>query len=175
MVRVGVLGVVVIAALLLGYRSLMGPNIGTPQPTASTDASPTQAAISSAEAASLPLLTLPGARGGPPGEYGWTGSEGASGGMHRVVEDGEVTAMFFAVGPDCLESSADHHPVGVHVAGLEGVSVEPYLPAVVFNNVGDEITRAYALDVDGRTLCVFVTWHPTTSARDREAAFEILD
>ena len=26
-----------------------------------------------------------------------------------------------------------------------------------------------------RTLCVFVTWHPTTTDRDRAAAFEILE
>ena len=174
-IKYGLAAAVILIAALLGYRYLVTPDVGTRQPTGSADAPHSVAATPPAVAASLPLLTLPGARGGPPGEYGWGGAEGSSGGMHRVVGDAEATAMLFAIGPHCLESTVDQYRVAVRVAGLEGVSVEPYVPAVTFNNVGDEITRAYALDVDGRTLCVFVTWHPTTSDGDRDAAFEILD
>ena len=40
---------------------------------------------------------------------------------------------------------------------------------------GDEITRAHALAVGDRTLCVFLTWHPTTTDDELEAAAQILE
>jgi hypothetical protein len=166
--KLALTAVVVVAAALLGYRYVVAPNVVL-EPTASAD-------VSRAVAATLPRLSLPSTRGNnPPGVYGWEGAEGNTGGMHRVADGAEVAAMFFGVGPNCLERRADQHPVALRVAGLEGISVEPYVPALMFNNVGDEITRAYALDVDGRTLCVFVTWHPTTSDPHRATTFEILD
>lgn len=167
--RVALATAAVVVVALLGYRYLVPPHVGAPEQTSSGSAS------AAAEIdASLPALSLPGTRGGPPGEYGWWATATLAG-MHRVVGDAEATAMFFAAGPNCLEGHPLQHRVDVRVGGFAGVAVEPYLPAVMFNGVGDEITRAYALDVEGRTLCVFVTWHPTTSDRDREAAFEILE
>lgn len=128
-------------------------------------------------AGSLPALRFPSTRGGS-GEYGWGGFPGARGGMHRVVGDGngarEATAMFFEVGADCLKASREQQ-TPVRVAGFDGVSVEPYEPPVPFNNVGDEITRAYALAVGDRTLCVYLTWHPATTDDELAAAVRILD
>jgi hypothetical protein len=63
----------------------------------------------------------------------------------------------------------------VSVAGFDGISIERYEPAVPFNNDGDEITRAYALAVDNRILCVYVTWHATTTEEELRAALDILD
>jgi hypothetical protein len=129
--------------------------------------------------ASLPALRLPSTHVSPAGEYGWEGAPGGSrAGMHRVTGDGsgarEATAMLFAVGAECLTPSEEQQ-LPVRVAGFDGVSVEPYEPAVGFNQVGDEITRAYALAVGDRTLCLYLTWHPTTTDDELDAAVKILD
>src|SRR5262245_37048087 len=124
----------------------------------------------------LPRLALPGPRGGPPGEYGWEGGGwGHRGGMHHVAAGREATAMLFEVGPQCLAPTDERPGTPVNVAGFDGVAVEPYLPPQTFNNVGDEITRAYRLAIADRTLCVFLTWHPTTTALERDAALRIVD
>lgn len=98
--------------------------------------------------------------------------------MHRVIGGGndarEATAMLFAVGADCLTASREQQ-TPVRVAGFNGVSVEPYEPPVQFGYVGDEITRAYALGVGDRTLCVYLTWHPTTTEEELDAVVRILD
>lgn len=146
-------------------------------PDSTESPSASRAPIPSA-AATLPRLSLPRSRGGPPGEYGWEGGAGERAGMHLVIEDPgdirEATAMIFAVGADCLTASREQR-TSVRVAGFDGVSVEPYEPPVPFNNVGDEITRAYALAVGDRTLCVYLTWHPTTTTDELGAAVRILD
>jgi hypothetical protein len=107
--------------------------------------------------------------------------------MHWVVEDPssplragptgyrEAAAIFFAVGPTCLAASEDQRAVAVAFAGMDGVSVEPYQPPITFNNTGDEITRGHALSVGERTLCVFLTWHPSTTAGELATAAEILE
>ena len=122
------------------------------------------------------MLGLPGARGGPAGEYGWEGGPGARTGMHKVTEaaGGEVTALIFGVGPDCLAGGGGPEAVPVRIADLDGVSIEPYEPPVMFAG-DDAITRAHALAVADRTLCVFLTWHPTTPAEDLAAAEDVLD
>ncbi len=68
----------------------------------------------------------------------------------------------------------DSQTTPVRVAGLDGVFVEPYEPAVGFSQVGDEITRGYALAVGDRTLCVYLTWHPTTTQAELHSAMDIL-
>jgi hypothetical protein len=129
-----------------------------------------------ATVATLPALPLPGPRGGPPGDYGWDGEPRSPiGGLHHVGSNGEATALLFAVGPDCLKRSSDERAVQRRVAGFDAEIVEPFEPPVGFNDVGDEITRAYALAVGDRTLCVYVTWHATTTNADREAALHVVD
>lgn len=132
-----------------------------------------------AAAGSLPVRRFPGTRlPSSPGEYGWEGAAGQQEGMHRVIgdgTDGHETSMVFAVGPDCLATSGKPQ-VPVRVAGFDGVAVEPYEPPVVFGTAdGDEITRAYALAVGDRTLCIFVTWRPATPDDERDAALRIVD
>jgi hypothetical protein len=90
--------------------------------------------------------------------------------MHYVSEDGEATAMGFAVGRDCLVRSGNPEPEPVEIGDLHGLAIEPYEPAFAFSNHGDEVTRAYALDVGDTTLCIFLTWHPTTTAEEIASA-----
>ena len=174
--KLALVAAVFVVAALLGYNYFIAPNVGAPVPTPSQAASSQSTSVA---VASLPALGLPGARGGSVGEYGWEGRSGSPmGGMHRVVTDGassrEATAIFFAVGPDCIAPSEDRQSTPVRIAGLDAVFVEPYEPAIGFNQVGDEITRAYELSVDGRSLCVFLTWHPTTTEDELESAVAIL-
>lgn len=75
----------------------------------------------------------------------------------------------------CFAGGENLRPIPVTVAGYDGTYVEPYEPAVEFSGVGDEITGAYALAVGARTLCVYLTWHPTTTQDELDAAREILE
>ncbi len=128
-----------------------------------------------ATAGTLPPLDLPGTRAVEPGEYGWTGGPGSRAGMHWVTPDHEAAAMHFAVEDSCFARSADAVPVPVTVAGYDGAYLEPYEPPVVFSDVGDEVTRAYELQIGSGTLCIYVTWHPTTTADELAATLGILD
>jgi hypothetical protein len=94
--------------------------------------------------------------------------------MHWVTDNGEVAAMRFARRDSCFRG-ADVVTVPVTVAGYEGAYVEPYEPPVVFVGVGDEITRAYELKIGSGTLCIYVTWHPTTTADELDRVLGILD
>jgi hypothetical protein len=138
---------------------------GASDPSQSPNSSTT-----TATAGTLPPLDLPGTRGGEPGEYGWTGP--GSRGMHWVTDD-EAAAMHFAVEDSCFARSADAVPVTI--AGYDGAYLEPYEPPVVFSDVGDEVTRAYELQIGSGTLCIYVTWHPTTTADELAATLGILD
>jgi hypothetical protein len=95
--------------------------------------------------------------------------------MHWVVGDREVAAIFFAAGPGCLEVNEGQQTVAVTIAGMDGVSIEPYQPPITFSQIGDEITRGHALSVGERTLCVFLTWHPSTTDGEMATAAEILE
>jgi hypothetical protein len=101
--------------------------------------------------------------------------------MHKVIgypqtSDGrEVIAMLFRATFDCLKASQQQQ-VPVRVNGFDGVVVEPYEPPVPFGSPeGIEITRAYRLDIGGRHLCVYLTWHPTTTDDEIDTAARILD
>lgn len=142
-------------------------------------------------ASMLPDRGLPRCcRNVPAGEYGWTGypgqTEGISGdigGMHSVVEEGDgafrQTQLVFAVADNCFEYGSGAPPQEVTIAGLDGYYVEPYAdPDVLFSgrgDRGDETTGAYALDVEDRTLCVYLTWDPETTPRELDAARDVVD
>jgi hypothetical protein len=92
--------------------------------------------------------------------------------MHYVAsEGGEAAVIGFAVGPDCLVTTGNPEPDRVEIGGLDGVSIEPYEPSFAFAGPdGDEITRGHALDVGDATLCIFLTWHATTTEEERAEA-----
>lgn len=127
---------------------------------------------------SLPALPLPRTVASPAGDYGWEGGPGSRAGMHKVNErEGrDVASLIFAVGPDCLSGGDGPETGTVRVAGFDSVSIEPFEPPVPFGGMdGGEITRAHALAVGDRTLCVFLTWPPTTTPDELAAAMAILD
>lgn len=181
----------VLVVAIVGFNLLRAPSttqITGASPSAnvspSTSASPSPPAeVTPIPYASLPVRPLPGTRYSPAGEYGWEGGPGPESwgaGMHKVIEDGqevrESTALLFKVGADCLAMREGQPSQPVRVGGFEGVSVEPYEPPVTFGGPdGDEITRAHALAVGDRTLCVFLTWHSDTTADELEAAAQALD
>jgi hypothetical protein len=125
-------------------------------------------------------LRLPGTRASPAGVYGFEGAPGRRIGMHKVVGDNGVTreaaALIFAVGGDCIADGGDQEAKPVRIGGWDGVSIEPYEPPVTFIPPdGDEVTRAHALDLGDRTLCVFLTWHSTTTDAEVAALGQILE
>jgi hypothetical protein len=178
----------ILTALSLGALVACANQVGSSarsEPSAAHPASPVTAASPAASSAippaaegSLPALRLPGTRSSPAGKYGWEGGLGERAGMHRVIEvrePREATAMVFEVGPECLRSTQTPR-VPVRVAALDGVSVEPYEPPVTFGSLSaGTVTRAYALAVGDRTLCVYLTWNDATTAAELDEAVRILD
>ncbi len=96
--------------------------------------------------------------------------------MHKV-RDGESADLVLAVGRDCLAEDQAQRAEPVQVGDLTGVLVEPYEPPVTFAGTPGEgtITRAYRLDVGDRTLCVFLTRHPTTTDAGWATALGAID
>jgi hypothetical protein len=100
---------------------------------------------------------------------------GSAAEIHNVTGQGE-TALIFQVGGGCREAIVEQQTGPVHLAGFDGVMAEPFEPARPFGNPdGGEKTRAHALFVGDRTLCVYLTWSPTTTERQLAAAAEVLD
>jgi hypothetical protein len=95
--------------------------------------------------------------------------------MHWVEDGGEVANMIFAVEDSCFTPDSDAAPVPVTIAGFEGSYLEPAEPPAPFENVGDATTRAYELTIGAGTLCVYATWHPTTTADQVAATLAIVD
>ena len=187
----GAAGAVVVAVLALGlYDNQLGFGQPTPSwnpmPTStfiptSTPTAPPTAIPSPTASASLPTLQMPGFGPSRAGWYGWTALvPGQHVATHYVVEpEGrEATEIGFTVGPDCLVTTGNPEPRRVEIGDLEGVSIEPYEPGyLVGPGAEDEITRAYELEVGNTTLCVFLTWHPTSSEEEiarAEAAVQSL-
>lgn len=189
---VGLAAAILAVAALIGISYLANPDVGGPgpaesMPQATADATLEQsvpaesATASSAAVPSLPDLGLPGPlRNSRAREAGWETGQVPSG-MHRVIEEEdparESTAVIFASGPDCLGDAWEERDArDVRVAGFDAVVVEPYEPVNAFvNRTGDETTRAYALAVGDRTLCVFVTWDLSTTEDELREAVDMVD
>jgi hypothetical protein len=143
------------------------PTSGSPQPSGSL----------------LPALSLPGSRGDEPaGQYGWTGGMGSATGMHHVVGNANnfrETQLVFRILDDCFGAARD--PLAMTVAGLDGLYLEPYKtepgePFVTFVAPrGGETTAAYALPIDDRILCVYLTWDPATTPAELDEARQVVD
>jgi hypothetical protein len=130
----------------------------------------------------LPDLNMPGTRSSPAGEYGWTGELGSRTGMHMVVEMAgggyQQTQMVFAIEDDCFAGGEGPEPIAVTVAGLDGRYVEPYDgPGVLFmpERESGQITGGYALPIDDRTLCVYLTWDSTSTPEELDAARQVVE
>jgi hypothetical protein len=142
-----------------------------------------ESTVGSAEpsASTLPDLSLPRYPPSVPGEYGWTGALGSRGGMHSVVAEDpssnefRQTQLVFAVRNDCFGAGGD--PVPLAVAGLDGLFVEPYEDSSVMflTPRGGETTGGYALPIGDRTLCVYLTWDPTTTEVELAAGRQIVE
>jgi hypothetical protein len=134
----------------------------------------------SPSASALPLLDMPGSRSSPAGEYGWTGTPGERTWMHHVFGDNVVyrmTQMVFAVENDCFAGEGSE-PVSVTVAGIDGLYVEPYDSPVFPFMPGLEEGQtmgAYALPMDDRTLCVYLTWDASTTPDELDAARQVVE
>jgi hypothetical protein len=102
--------------------------------------------------------------------------------MHHVISDGHDSNVFrqtqlvFGVENDCFGAGGD--PMAVTVAGLDGLYVEPYEDSsrLFFTPPrGGETMGAYALPIDDRTLCVYLTWDPTTTEEELAAGRQIVE
>ena len=101
--------------------------------------------------------------------------------MHSVVAEDpshkefRQTQLVFAVRNECFGESGD--PVAVEVAGLDSLFVEPFerWSMTFLPPRGGETTGAYALPIGDRTLCVYLTWDPTTTEKELAAGREIVE
>lgn len=130
-------------------------------------------------ASELPRLRMPATTASRAGEYGTTlapTTRSWSAGMHNVEGFGE-TQITFAAKDDCFANGEASEPVPITIAGFDGLYVEPYEdPSVQFGRANDgSTTRAYALPIDDRTLCVYLTWDPTTTPDELDAARSVVE
>ncbi len=138
--------------------------------------------VSAVAASVLPRLDMPGSRSSPAGEYGWTGELGSRTGMHSVVQLANdafrQTQMVFAVANDCFADGHGRPPIPVTVAGRDAMYAEPIDgPRVLFmpERQPGQTTAGYALQIDGRTLCVYLTWDATTVIDELAAARQVVE
>jgi hypothetical protein len=157
-------------------------SVATAEPTTVVGSATVEHSGQDESPAPISDLPLPGARGGPAGEYGWTGTLGAVGGMHHIFDDppsesGFQTQLTFSVADDCFAYGTDTEPASVTVAGLDGLYVEPYEdPDVTFVQTrASATTGAYALAIGDRTLCLYLTWDPDTTQDELEAARQVVE
>jgi hypothetical protein len=150
----------------------------TPTPVATPKPTPT-----------IPALPFVSNGGNGPGDYGLIVGPccytGAIRGMHWIVNEGGVANegpshaaadMGFTADPDCLVREGNADPTAVQIGDLKGVTVFPYKPTYTFaGSVSDASTRAYEIDVDGRTLCVYLTHRESTTAAELAAAEAIVE
>lgn len=166
----------IIAALALLIVGCGGPSEQSAGP--SLIATRTESPLAS----QLLALDMPGSRSSPAGDYGWTGTPGSRTGMHNVVSLGDsgayrMTQMVFAVENYCFAGEGPE-PDLVTVAGIDGLYVEPYDgPGVLFmpEREDGQTTGAYALPIDGRTLCVYLTWDASTTFDELHAARQVVE
>lgn len=171
---------VALIATVLGGAAMLASGVQPPflnlRPTASP--SPTPSPMPST--ALLPALGMPNygqLRNTEPQDYGFSGQPGISSGMHNVDLDAEIVFAVEADQDGCFARGEGPAPLPTTVAGFSAVVVEPYGgdARALFIPGGDETTRAYALDVEGRTLCIYLSWGPETSSDELEAARAVLD
>lgn len=127
----------------------------------------------------LPALRMPsyGALGNTePKDYGWTGQPGSSAGMHNVELDTEIVYAVERDSGGCFARGEGPVPAPTTVAGFDALYVEPYRDdrRARFIAIDKATTRAYALAIADRTLCVYLTWGPSTSPDELDAAREVL-
>ncbi len=175
-----VLGIVAISAAVVVGSGVVDPwPVESPTPSAVESPAPT---TTGSQPPTVWVQRMPGARGSPAGVYGTTVAPGSIRGMHSVVLNGtpndfRQTQLMFAAKDDCFAGGEGPEPVPVTIAGLDGLYVEPYEdPSVLFIQPrGGETTGAYALPIDGRTLCVYLTWDPATTQEELEAARQVVE
>lgn len=175
------LAIAALALLIVGCSGHSG-GVGSPSPIATRAESPSATPAESPTASELPDLDMPLAHSSPAGEYGWDGPLGSRTGMHNVVESPaghyRMTQMVFVVANDCFASGEGPEPVPVTVAGLDGWYVERYDgPGVLFmpEREAGQATGAYALPIGDRTMCVYLTWDPTTTTDELDAARQVVE
>jgi hypothetical protein len=101
--------------------------------------------------------------------------------LHSVVEaDGgyRQTQIVFSIQADCF--TGEGTPLRSRVVGANGVNqyAEPYdAPDVLFMPEREEgqITGAYELRIEGRTLCVYLTWDASTTEEELAAARQVVE
>jgi hypothetical protein len=176
--KLGLAAAAVVALAIIGVGVLLRPPSGAPIATVVETPSPPPSA------SGLPTLFMPGSRGNEPaGEFGWVGAPGSITGMHNVVLVGDgtfrQTQIVFAVNDDCFGGPIASTPTAVTVAGFDARYVEPYAAPdgriVMFNERGSETTGAYALAIGDRTLCVYLSWDPTTTPAELAAARAVIE
>lgn len=176
--KLGLAAAAVVALAIIGIGVLLRPPSGAPTATVVETPSPAPSA------SGLPTLSMPGSRATEPaGEFGWVGAPGSFTGMHSVVLVGDgtfrQTQIVFAVNDDCFGSPMGSTPTTVTVAGFDALYVEPYAAPdgriVMFNEQGSETTAAYALAIGDRTLCVYLSWDPTTTPAELAAARAVIE
>ena len=137
----------------------------------------------------LPALSLPtyGQRNRP-GEYGWTLARESRGGMLNVVGDGDdfrQTQIVFSVGSiynDCFPGIRGAQPDSMMLwhgdTWYDAWYVEPFEAEsprdVMFLPRGGETTRAYAIPIEDRMLCVYLSWDPTSTPDEIDAAHSVI-
>jgi hypothetical protein len=161
------------------------PTSLTADPSTDGSVPPSPSADASIEASpsgsGLPALTMPGARSGPAGDYGATLLPTAIKGLHKVVDEGNnefrQTQLVFTVLDDCFAAGDGPDPVPITVGDLDGRLVEPFSAPreALFFRRGEETTAAYALGVDGSNLCVYLSWDPTTTPEELDAARAVVE
>jgi len=184
--KVGLAAAAVALVAVIGI-GLAGPDRGvshpSPTPPSETE-SPT--AAESPTSSILPVRGLPG--GGPgarAGDYGWRGHPGGSiGWLHHVIGEGETlrqTQIVFAVKDDCFATGEGLAPRALKIAGYDALQVEPYpeqyLEGIYLNHTmaADIPISAYALSIDGFTLCVYTAWERNSTPADLDALRQVLE
>jgi len=97
--------------------------------------------------------------------------------MHNVELGGE-TQLIFAVLGDCFPSARGAEPSAMTVAGVDSLYLEPYAndEDMHFGGIATgATTAAYAIPIEDRTLCVYLSWDPETPPDKVESAREVVE
>jgi hypothetical protein len=163
-VRLGALATAALAAAVLGYAYLMGPNLATPSPSSGPSATAAPSA-----GPSLRGIPFPELRGAQPGTYGWASSLPGVGTRRMQLFEGdrEVVMVVFSLGPPCLGNSTANAGVPVQIAGYDAIAID--------RRGGDRRIRQYAISIADRLLCVDLYSRTTTTEDELNSALAVLD